>query len=90
MWFKRKNDRQKPNPDRNNRLCDIKEDDEIEDKSEVTVLLIPVETNATESLNSIKSEVDMESFVEVLYTEPVDKDNNIIQQVILNNLYTIS
>lgn len=41
---------QKPDPDRDNKLCDLEDDDEIADKSEITVLLIPVRANTITEL----------------------------------------
>jgi len=69
---------QRPDPDRDNKLCDLEDDDEIPDKSEVTVLLIPVRANTTTELIDSFSSVhkDNESVVKVLYTVPIDDDNN--------------
>lgn len=71
---------QKPDPDRDNKLCDLEDDDEIADKSEVTVLLIPVRANTTidceltDSFSSVHK--DNESIVKVLYTMPIDDENS--------------
>jgi len=75
---------QRPDPDRDNKLCDLENDDKIPDKSEVTVLLIPVRTNTTTELIDSFSSVpkDDESVVKVLYTEPIDDDNNSLSNLV--------
>lgn len=69
---------QRPDPDRDNKLCDLEDDDEIVDKSEVTVLLIPMRASTTAELIDPFSSAykDNESIVKVLYTEPIGDDSN--------------
>lgn len=69
---------QKPDPDRDNKLCDLEDNDEVADKSEITVLLIPVRANTTTELIDSFSSVhkDNESIVKILYTEPIDDGNS--------------
>lgn len=71
---------QKPDPDRDNKLCDLEDDEEIANKSEITVLLIPVCASTTtdcEVINSFPSvDEDNKSIVKVLYTEPINDDNS--------------
>lgn len=75
---------QRPDPDRNNKLCDIEDDDisllYIIDKNEVTVLLIPVK-QTVEWSGSIESDINMEPVVEVLYTEPLNEGNDLVTEV---------
>lgn len=70
---------QQPDPDRGNKLCDIEEEDEIEDKSEINVLLIPA-VNMSELTDSSSSVCDKNSpIVKVLYTVPMnDSENNVL------------
>lgn len=70
---------QKVDPDRGNKLCDIEDDDEIVDKSEVTVLLIPMRRNvntASDSTHSFSSvDNNNASTIKVLCTVPIDSDD---------------
>lgn len=79
---------QKPDPDRENKLCDIEDDEEIADKTEVTVLLIPMHTNENTYTSELKSELSdtssihtNESVVKVLYTQTLDGDDSLLNLV---------
>jgi len=69
---------QRLDPDRDNKLYDLEDDDEIPDKSKVTVLLIPMRANTTTELTDSFSFIykDNKSVIKVLYTVPIDDDNN--------------
>jgi len=74
---------QKFDTDRNNKLCDVEEDDEIEDKSEINVLLYEKPSNlvlesspSTSFISDVSQERQIDDTynmnVKILHTEPVD------------------
>lgn len=73
---------QKIDADRNNKLCDIEEDDEIEDKSEVNVLLfekpsslvIESSSPSTSFISDVFQDIQIDDTydIKILRSEPVD------------------
>ena len=73
--------------DKNDKLCDIEEDEEIEDKSEVKVLLFETLSDTTaEAHTSITSDIipkkiDETYAINVVHTEPINiKDTELLMQ----------
>lgn len=84
---------QKPDPDRDNKLCDLEDDDEVPDKSEVTVLLLPMHASTTAELTDSFSSVHKNdhSVVKVLYTEPIaENDSSNIVDMQQSTCYLVS
>ncbi|XP_025997042.1 uncharacterized protein LOC105204165 isoform X3 [Solenopsis invicta] len=73
---------QKNDVDRNNKLCDIEEDDEIEDKSEVNILLfekpsslvIESSSPSTSFISDITQDIPIDDTygIKILHSEPID------------------
>lgn len=77
---------QRPDPDRANKLCDIEADDKIADKSEVTVLLIPMRTNVYKSTSdSTYSSPSVNNFneseIKILYTVPINSEDPLSYEI---------
>jgi len=76
---------QKFDPDRNDKLCDIEEDDEIQDKSEIKVLLFEKSSSLMDKLicTSVISDISQKEQIDetyaidvkVIHTEPANLDN---------------
>lgn len=74
---------QKRNPDRDNKLCDIEDDEEIPDKSDITCVMISMPTSSSPILidnlvnpDDVAKDESVEMNVKVLYTEPLATDND--------------
>lgn len=88
---------QKPYPDRGNKLCNIEDDDEISDKSKVTVELIPTQIGSSKSGNTFstishttnqsESHIEFYSVYPVIVTVISSSALTIQIQLVINNLF---
>lgn len=76
---------QKCGPDRNNKFCDIEDDDEIEDKSEIRVLFFEISSNVNiECDNSVMYNMSKNvqiddnlcTNIKIIHTEPINSESS--------------
>lgn len=73
---------QKHDPDRNNKLCDIEDDDEIENKSEIRVLLfenssiVKPQTTIFDVSKDLQIDVGEKYEYKIIHTQPMNLDSD--------------